>query len=240
MRKNVVIKGFIYLVILVVMINGVYRWTEKTAREEYQRQAGDKYASFKELQKHENGGYDIDYHEEAGSRCLIFSPHGGRIEGGVSELVRAFNDDYSTYLFEGKKDENNSDLHITSTNFDEPLALQKIKEHRYTIAFHGYSGDRRHTLVGGTDRKLAKAIVRSLKKYDFSAELVEVDGRFAGTDTENINNESSSGMSVQLEISTAQRKAFFEDFDYQDREETKTRKFYRYVKAVRKVLEDKC
>ncbi|MDI5791292.1 poly-gamma-glutamate hydrolase family protein [Bacillus licheniformis] len=24
-----------------------------------------------------------------------------------------------------KKDENNSDLHITSTNFDEPLALQK-------------------------------------------------------------------------------------------------------------------
>ncbi|KAA6448759.1 poly-gamma-glutamate hydrolase family protein [Bacillus swezeyi] len=233
-------KVFIFLVIAAVMINGVYRWAEKTAREEYQLQAGDRYANFKELQKHEKSGYDIEYHEEAGSDCLIFSPHGGRIEGGVSELVRAFNDDYSTYLFEGKKDENNSDLHITSTNFDEPLALQKIKEHHYTIAFHGYSGDRPHTLVGGTDRQLAKAIVRSLKKSDFSAELVKVNGRFAGTAEENINNESQTGMSVQLEISTAQRKDFFEDFDYKDREETKTRKFYRYVKAVRKVLEDKC
>lgn len=131
-------------------------------------------------------------------------------------------------------------MHITSTNFDEPLAMQKIKEHRYTIAFHGYSGDRPHTLVGGTDRRLAKAIVRSLKKSDFSAELVKVDGKFAGTDSENINNESQTYLSVQLEISTAQREDFFEDFSYKEREDTKTRKFYRYVRAVRKVLEDKC
>ncbi|GIN66668.1 MULTISPECIES: poly-gamma-glutamate hydrolase family protein [Bacillus] len=233
-------KVFIYLVIAAVMINGVYRWAEKTSRYEYQRQAGDRYTSFEELKAHEKDSYNIDYHEEAGSDCLIFSPHGGRIEGGVSELVRAFNDDFSTYLFEGRKAENNSDMHITSTNFDEPLAMQKIKEHRYTIAFHGYSGDRPHTLVGGTDRRLAKAIVRSLKKSDFSAELVKVDGKFAGTDSENINNESQTGLSVQLEISTAQREDFFEDFSYKEREDTKTRKFYRYVRAVRKVLEDKC
>ncbi|MFB6496332.1 poly-gamma-glutamate hydrolase family protein [Bacillus haynesii] len=233
-------KVLIYLVIAAVMINGVYRWSEKTTRENYQIQAGDRYKNFKELQEHEKSGYDIEYHEKAGSDCLIFSPHGGRIEGGVSELVRAFKDDYSTYLFEGKKDENNSDLHITSTNFDEPLALQKIKEHRNTIAFHGYSGDRPHTLVGGTDRKLAKAIVKSLKKSDFSAELVKVDGKFAGTAEENINNESQTGMSVQLEISTAQRKEFFEDFSYKEREETKTRTFRKYVKAVRRVLQDRC
>ncbi|MEC3605740.1 poly-gamma-glutamate hydrolase family protein [Bacillus glycinifermentans] len=233
-------KVFIYLAIAAVMINGVCRWAEKTSREEFQRQAGDRYANFEELKAHEKNNYSIDYHEEAGSDCLIFSPHGGRIEGGVSELVRAFNDDFSTYLFEGKKDENNSNLHLTSTNFDEPLAMQKIKEYHYTIAFHGYSGDQPHTLVGGTDRRLAKAIVRSLEKSDFSAELVKKDGKFAGTNPENINNESQSGLSVQLEISTAQRKKFFEDFSYKKRAETKTRTFYRYVRAVRKVLEDKC
>ncbi|RCK12107.1 hypothetical protein DT075_16515 [Bacillus licheniformis] len=65
-------------------------WSEKTTRESYQIQAGDKYKNFKELQENEKSGYDIDYHEKAGSDCLIFSPHGGRIEGGVSELVRAF------------------------------------------------------------------------------------------------------------------------------------------------------
>lgn len=78
-------KVLIYLVIAAVMINGVYRWSEKTTRESYQIQAGDKYKNFKELQENEKSGYDIDYHEKAGSDCLIFSPHGGRIEGGVSE-----------------------------------------------------------------------------------------------------------------------------------------------------------
>ena len=67
-----------------------------------------------------------------------------------------------------------------------------------------------------------------------------MDGKFAGTAEENINNESQTGMSVQLEISTAQRKEFFEDFSYKEREETKTRTFRKYVKAVRKVLQDRC
>jgi hypothetical protein len=89
---------------------------------------------------------------------------------------------------------------------------RKIKEHRYTIAFHGYSGDRPHTLVGGTDRKLAKAIVKSLKKSDFSAELVKVDGKFAGTAEENINNESQSGMSVSKKSARLKGKSFSKTF----------------------------
>ncbi|CAM5199899.1 hypothetical protein BLIC30S_02517 [Bacillus licheniformis] len=35
-------------------------------------------------------------------------------------------------------------------------------------------------------------------------------------------------------------KEFFEDFSYKEREETKTRTFRKYVKAVRKVLQDRC
>lgn len=46
-------KVFIYLAIAAVMINGVCRWVEKTSREEFQRQAGDRYANFEELKAHE-------------------------------------------------------------------------------------------------------------------------------------------------------------------------------------------
>ncbi|MDI5791573.1 poly-gamma-glutamate hydrolase family protein [Bacillus licheniformis] len=59
---------------------------------------------FAELAEHETEGedYQIEY-TDMGTELLILSPHGGGIEGGVSELVRAFSADYSTYLFEGIK-----------------------------------------------------------------------------------------------------------------------------------------
>ncbi|BCE15293.1 hypothetical protein RSC3_02649 [Bacillus paralicheniformis] len=110
--------------------------------------SADKYANFAELAEHETEGedYQIEY-TDMGTELLILSPHGGGIEGGVSELVRAFSADYSTYLFEGIKPSQNWDLHITSNHFDEPQAVKAVKEHNYTLAFHGYHDIVEHTLV---------------------------------------------------------------------------------------------
>ncbi|MDG3043698.1 poly-gamma-glutamate hydrolase family protein [Bacillus sp. B6(2022)] len=123
-------------------------------------------------------------------------------------MVEAFEKKYSTYLFEGTKQDNNRDLHITSTKFDEPILVQMIKTYPFSISIHGYKSDRRHTLVGGTNEKMQEAVVRELKDRGFSAELVQKGERLSGTDPNNINNQNASGESVQLEISTAQRKAF--------------------------------
>lgn len=96
-----------------------------------ERKQGDQYESFKQLMRYERDGYEIEFHEKGGSDLLVFSPHGGDIEPGTSEIVEAFQESYSTYLFEGTKQDNNRDLHITSTNFDEPILVQMIKTYPF-------------------------------------------------------------------------------------------------------------
>ncbi|NDK03333.1 hypothetical protein JS609_01321 [Bacillus subtilis] len=109
----------------------------------------DMYDSFAALSASESE-YRIIYEEKNGSELIVLGPHGGRIEPGVSELVRAFSDRCSIYLFEGLKQRNNRSLHLTSIRFDEPLALEKVNDHHYALAFHGYYDPKiPHTLVGG-------------------------------------------------------------------------------------------
>ncbi|MDM5298029.1 poly-gamma-glutamate hydrolase family protein [Bacillus pumilus] len=205
---------------------------EKSLRE---REKGDQYESFQHMKRHESEGYEIELHEKGGSDLLVFSPHGGDIEPGTSEIVEAFQQTYSTYLFEGTKKDNNRDLHITSTKFDEPILVQLIKTYPFTMSIHGYQSDRRHTLVGGTNRKIARAVVRELKDRGFSAAMVQEGERLSGTDPKNINNQNASGESVQLEISTAQREAFFDNFSTR---KGKKKAFRRYVNAIKEVLRD--
>ncbi|WP_317906404.1 poly-gamma-glutamate hydrolase family protein [Bacillus subtilis] len=178
--------------------------------------------------------YSITYEKTENSEFLVLSPHGGSIEGGVSELVRAFLvDNYSIYLFEGLRATGNQELHITSSNFDEPTALRAVSEHDKTISFHGYKDTvNKHTLVGGTNGPLAKKIADDLVRQGFSAELIPVDHKFAGTNSENINNKCRTGLSVQLEISTAQRQAFFNKFTREERQYTKNDEFHKYVASI--------
>ncbi|MFN2745455.1 poly-gamma-glutamate hydrolase family protein [Bacillus sp. z60-18] len=200
----------------------------------------DKYVNFAELAENEIEGedYRIEY-TDMGTDLLVLSPHGGGIEGGVSELVRAFSDEYSTYLFEGIKPSQNWDLHITSNHFDEPTALEAVSAHNYILAFHGYEDTEEHTLVGGTDKKGGRAITKALKEHGFSAELVDQDHKFAGTDPDNLNNKCKTGLSIQLEISTPQREAFFARFGLKTRESTSNERFNEYVAVIKEVLEER-
>ncbi|MBU8789137.1 MULTISPECIES: poly-gamma-glutamate hydrolase family protein [Bacillus] len=202
--------------------------------------SGDKYANFAELAENEVEGedYRIEY-TDMGTDLLVLSPHGGGIEGGVSELVRAFGEEYSTYLFEGIKPSNNWDLHITSSHFDEPTALEKISEHSYVLAIHGYSDTEKHTIVGGTDTEVGQAIVDVLSEQGFSAELVDQSHRLSGTDPDNLNNLCKTGKSIQLEISTPQREAFFSRFGLVTRAKSYNKVFTKYVDAIKEVLNER-
>ncbi|ASB88562.1 poly-gamma-glutamate hydrolase family protein [Bacillus sonorensis] len=200
----------------------------------------DKYANFAELAENETEGvdYNIEY-TDRGTELLVLSPHGGGIEGGVSEIVRAFSDEYSTYLFEGIKSSQNLDLHITSNHFDEPTALEKVAEHSYVLSVHGYNDTEEHTLVGGTDKEGGQAIVDALVESGFSAELVDENHRLAGTDPDNLNNKNKTGLSIQLEISIPQREAFFSRFGLWTRESSCNKKFLGYVTAIKNVLKER-
>ncbi|MCY7726919.1 poly-gamma-glutamate hydrolase family protein [Bacillus safensis] len=243
--KRLLICGFIFLILCtLLMVKCTHSVQEKKEQkkhyqelEKYQkeRKQGDQYESFKQLIRHEKEGYEIEFHEKGGSDLLVFSPHGGEIEPGTSEIVEAFQESYSTYLFEGTKQDNNRDLHITSTNFDEPVLVQMIKTYPFSISIHGYKSDKRHTLVGGTNEKMQRAVVRELKDRGFSAEMVQKGERLSGTDPKNINNQNASGESVQLEISTAQREAFFDNFDTR---KGKKKAFRRYINALKEVLRE--
>lgn len=117
MNRAILMKGvkhekILLNVILVLAIVLFLRYVHYSLEPEPSNQP-DTYSNFSSLAENESpADYDISYNEKKGSKVLIMSPHGGRIEGGVSELVRYFNNEYSTYLFEGLKSHDNQTLHI--------------------------------------------------------------------------------------------------------------------------------
>lgn len=198
----------------------------------------DTYQNYEELSAHERKGIDYQIlHKRKGDQLFVLSPHAGGIESGVSELIHELASDYSMYLFEGLKVKGNQALHITSAHFDEPICLSQVQTHHYTFALHGYrETEVSQTLVGGTDRERAEETVKRLTLNGFQALLLSESDRFSGTNPHNINNQCLTGQSVQIEISQAQRRAFFDDFRRRHRRDTQNEQFYRYISALKQVL----
>jgi len=117
----------------------------------------DKYSTFDDLKHSElNDAYRVEVHE-VGSRAAIVAPHGGGIEPGTSEVSRAIaRGDLSLYLFEGTKKQANSNLHITSTRFDEPRCLQLVKAVEVAVTVHGEGGEREVVYLGGRHLELGE------------------------------------------------------------------------------------
>lgn len=195
----------------------------------------DMYHNFEDLSDHEKEGTDYDInHQSANSAVLIIAIHGGSIESGTSELAQSISKDtFNYYNFAGIKETNNYDLHISSLKFDEPEAVEMVERSNYTVSIHGYESEDKNTYVGGLDTVLASHITNELQKNGFG--VSEPPKKFAGKEKDNITNRNKQSKGVQLEISAAQRKAFFEGDDFtSDNRENKTDEFYDFVKAVQK------
>jgi phage replication-related protein YjqB (UPF0714/DUF867 family) len=177
----------------------------------------DLYANFAELKAAEEpSAYNISSQVVPYMRVLILCPHGGGIEAGSSELVDYISkkDGYSSYKFEGLLPTDNNRLHITSTNFDEPQALTISKNHWFTLSLHGYGGTTKHSYIGGADFDMLKRVEQELNNAGFSASSSDTPEGISGTDPRNICNRNLRGKGVQIEISTAQRQAFFANNDF--------------------------
>ncbi|MGF7533082.1 poly-gamma-glutamate hydrolase family protein [Bacillus mexicanus] len=194
--------------------------------------AKDIYQNFETLKNNEDPANYSIVTKETRSAVLVLAIHGGGIEGGTSEVAKELSNQYSMYLFEGLKSSGNSILHITSTQFDEPRALKMTESHEYVISLHGYAEEDQQIEVGGTDRVRAADLIEKLQNAGFPAVLLNKDHPRAGVSPNNIANQSKTGLSIQLEMSTGFRKSLFGVFSLKDRSITQNERFYNFTKVL--------
>ena len=196
----------------------------------------DRYSRFSELKDGEDTGAYRVVVRQTGARVGVAAPHGGAIEPGTSEVGRAIaHDDLSLYLFEGTKANGNSDLHITSTRFDEPQCLQLLKVVEVAVTLHGEGGDREVVYLGGRNRQLGERLRSHLEPHGFLVQR-HASSWLQGEDPDNICNRCASGMGVQLELSAGLRKTFFKSLWSAAGRAHTTERFTLFGQAVRAAL----
>jgi phage replication-related protein YjqB (UPF0714/DUF867 family) len=168
----------------------------------------DKYKNFDDLRRHEREGVDFAIRiKRRRASAAVIAPHGGKIELGTSKIaIATAADAYSSYCFEGLKRRMNRDLHITSTNFDEPRCLKLISRCDIVVAMHGLDGARERIDIGGRDKGLRNRIRANLQRAGFKARVV-TRGTHAAVSRRNICNRGRSGAGAQLEITRGLRDA---------------------------------
>jgi phage replication-related protein YjqB (UPF0714/DUF867 family) len=195
----------------------------------------DKYANYKELSAHQQIGKDYTIHiQYALPDIVILAIHGGRIEAGTSEIARGIaGERWSFYDFRGKKKKNNRDLHITSTCFDEPRALNLVAHASRVVTVHGTKGDKPFVYLGGRDEALLKKT--RLYLLDASFPVGVTPGRLKGTDPKNIVNRGARGKGLQIELTRGMRSELFKNLSWSGRREPSPR-FQPFVEAIRSAI----
>lgn len=194
----------------------------------------DYYRDFNELSRSETLG--VDYSIQAIWRThqmLIMAIHGGGIETGTSEIASAIaHPNYSLYIFSGDKYRGNQRLHITSTRFNEPIALDLARNSHYIVSIHGFTDHRPIIYLGGNDSVLKNKVKKSLQSAFF--DVRQAPAHLSGLDPRNIVNQGKKD-GLQIEISSQLRSTFFMGLDRIGRKQT-TSCFCRFVSAVKQGL----
>ncbi|MFH4934126.1 poly-gamma-glutamate hydrolase family protein [Staphylococcus cohnii] len=182
--------------------------TQNTTRKQ------DYYKSMTELYNDTKEGIDWKKDtRDVGKSVLIVAPHGGNIEQGTSELTKlvANNGDFDYFSFEAIRPSNNTQLHVTSTNYDDATLHDMIQDRTATISIHGAQGEEQLVYLGGYQSPLRDAIQSQLERKGF---VVKIPPEYlGGLSNANFINKVEESTGVQLELTTALRKAFFKDGD---------------------------
>lgn len=199
----------------------------------------DTYRNFAALARQERSGIDYDVLvRRARLEIALVAPHGGGIEPGTSELADAIAaSDLSFYTFEGLKPSGNTDLHITSTRFDEPLCLTLLTSSSVVVTLHGEHSteDGEGVFLGGLDADLGTEIGDGLRRQGFDVRK-HTSRNLQGLEPNNLCNRGTTGAGVQLELSRAVRKTLFESLTRTGRQHP-TARFGVFVAAVRRAID---
>lgn len=162
------------------------------------------------------------------AKWVIIAAHGGTVEPGTDQLADLIaGHDLSCYVFRGKVSKNVVDLHINSTHFDDPVALDLLSLIDIAIAIDGVSdasvGDGM-TLIGGGNLELGHHIAATLDAAGYPTKIST--GRLVDEDPANICNRCRSGRGVQLELSHGLREHLMSN----------SAAMYHYASIVRQAL----
>lgn len=195
------------------------------------------YANYAQLAKYEQAGTDYSIQLCFQSAQVgVFAIHGGGIEMGTSELALAIaGKEWSYYLFNGNKKQGNQRLHLTSTRFDEPMACQLAGQCNRIITLHGAVGSDERVYVGGLDEQWGQFVRKSLTKRGF--QVSDSPFHLSGKERQNIVNRGRYKKGVQLELTTALRRALFPGLGRAARKQPGPR-FDLFVEAVRASIAD--
>jgi len=196
-------------------------------------------------------------------KTVILAPHGGGIERGTSELCLAVAGyhpanlpqnppagvTYDYWMFEGVREDDNRQLHVTSTGCDDDMAVSLCAGSLNALALHGFSPkppdfseDEQVVLVGGaipdsTRNPLRDYLLDGLCDAHFDARNPVGHGELDGNASCNIVNRTMLGMGAQLELSTPLRDAMFTEHSRPRRKHTTTQLFWTFVAVCRDALD---
>ena len=153
-------------------------------------------------------------------KCLLIAPHGGGIEPGTSEIMRAVVElggwawyEFAGYLRRGNKEA----LHIASTEFNEPTLLALLPQTEVAATFHGSDEtDRPVVHVGGRWKFWRQATIEAINESFHAHGIRAIDATENG-DTEhicglhgsNITNRGRRAEGIQMEFSREARNLLF-------------------------------
>jgi phage replication-related protein YjqB (UPF0714/DUF867 family) len=155
---------------------------------------------------------------------IVLAVHGGGIEGGTSEIALAVAGYHPAtfaqaadclglhdlWIFEGLLGANNSKLHVTSTNYDDPIALKLVQISRRCLSLHGLSDapGSAEIQIGGRDTELSSIVLEELTAAGISA-AISIDEDTNANDLNNICNKTTISAGVQLEMVATYRESLF-------------------------------
>jgi len=189
--------------------------------------------------------------DNAETQKIVMAIHGGGIEAGTSEIALAtagFHpatlmpaDDglgsHDFWLFEGLLARGNGRLHVTASNYDDPIATELVLNARRCISLHGCT-DRQangRIQVGGLDVELRDIVLEELESAHLDAEIA-TNPMLDGSRPDNIANKTRLGGCAQLEMGTSFRASLYGTNTRPRRKRTTNDTFKRLVAALRSAM----
>ena len=148
------------------------------------------------------------------SRCLLVVPHGGGIEPGTSEILRALSDfGWAWYEFAGFLRSGNKDaLHIASTQFDEPALVTLLPRTNFVLAIHGATETSSLVVyVGGNRDAWCATMIAAINAATPTHEIhaMEAPAHLGAKEPRSLANRGKLGYGLQLEFSRGARNLLF-------------------------------
>lgn len=137
--------------------------------------------------------------------------HGGGIEPATSEIARVIANEgqFNYFAFNGIRTKGNNELHVTSINYDNDIAMNFVKSSERAVTIHGCLGEEDVAYIGGKDNQLKERIANELNQI--GVEVKEAPSHMSGVQDDNIVNCTKNEVGVQIELTSSLRKSLFKN-----------------------------